>query len=169
MRVLGLDPGSRCCGFAWAEFQSGQVAELELGSWILAAETRRERALALLAEQSETWIRARVTDVAVVESLFQHRNARSALVLAEARGVLLSVLGRIGVPLVEYPPATIKKTICGFGGAGKEQVRDALMRTVPGLARFDIARSGLDATDALAAAVCHHARCRYEALAGLPR
>ena len=61
---------------------------------------------------------------------------------------------------------SIKKTICGRGSAGKEQVRRALAMTVPGLARFDLSRVGLDATDALAVAVCHQVQAGFAARIG---
>ncbi len=163
--ILGLDPGSRRTGFALVRFRGESVSELEVGAWQVDPGLPRERGLAQLADMAGLWISARSVDVAAVESLFQHKNVHSALVLAEARGVLLSVLGRLGVRVAEYTPATVKQTVCGFGRAGKDQVRRALQLTVPGLSRLALEGLGFDATDALALAVTHHVHGRRADLA----
>ncbi len=162
MRILGIDPGSRVAGWALVEVAEGRIRALELGAWRVAAGRSRARALADLAARAEAFLAGRDPEVAAVESLFQHRNVRSALVLAEARGVLLSVLGRRGIEVREYTPAEIKQTICGSGKATKEQVRRVLPRTFPGLARFPLDGVPDDATDALAAALCHAVRAAFE-------
>ena len=163
--ILGLDPGSRRTGFALVGFRGDEVISLEIGAWRTDGATR-ERALAQLVQRAEEWLSRREVAVAAVESLFHHKNARAALVLAEARGALLALLGRLGIEVAEYPPARVKQTICGDGRADKEQVRRALARTVPGLARFAIDRVSLDAADALAIAVTHHVHARGASLVG---
>lgn len=162
MRVLGLDPGSRVAGYALVTFAGGRVQELEFGTWDVGAAGSRARSLGALLAAIENWLRERRPDVAAVESPFMHRNARSALALAEARGVLLAALGAAGVDVSEYSPAAVKKTICGDGSADKERVRSLLARSVPGLDRFPIGGAGLDATDALAVAVCHFVHARFD-------
>ena len=103
-------------------------------------------------------------DEAAVESPFLQRNVRSALALAEARGALLALLGRNSIDVRELSPATVKKTICGFGGADKEQVRRALSRTVPGIDDATLAGLPLDATDAIGIAVCASVLARADVL-----
>ncbi len=165
VQILGIDPGSRCTGYALTSFEGREVVDLVVGTWRVAASKDRAVSLGALAEEFDRWIAQHTPAVAVVEALFHHKNARSLIVLSEARGALLSVLGRRGVPVREYPPATIKKTICGFGAADKEQVRRALIRTVPGLRRFHLEEISTDASDALAMAVCHRIQARHEQLA----
>ena len=162
MRVLGLDPGSRVAGYALVTFAGGRVQDLEFGAWDAGAAGSRARSLGTLHAAIESWLRERRPDVAAVESPFMHRNVRSALALAEARGVLLGALGAAGIDVSEYSPAAVKKTICGDGAADKERVRSLLARSVPGLDRFPIGGAGLDATDALAVAVCHFAHARFD-------
>jgi crossover junction endodeoxyribonuclease RuvC len=162
MRVLGLDPGSRVAGYALVTFAAGRVQDLEFGAWNVGAAGDRARSLGSLLTAIEEWLRERRPDVAAVESPFLHRNARSALALAEARGVLLAALGAAGVDVSEYAPAAVKKTICGDGSADKQRVRLLLARSVPGLDRFPVAGAGLDATDALAVAVCHFVHARFD-------
>lgn len=162
MSVLGLDPGSRVAGYAFVTFAGGRVQDLELGAWDVGSAGSRARSLGALLTAIEDWLQERRPDVAAIESPFMHRNARSALALAEARGALLAALGAAGVEVSEYAPAAVKKTICGDGAADKERVQSLLARSVPGLDRFPIGRAGLDATDALAVAVCHFVHARFD-------
>src|SRR5262249_45329 len=107
------------------------------------------RLVELFARLSETLLRHTPTAVAV-EGVFTFRNARSALVLGQARGVALLVAARAGLPVFEYAPALVKRAI-GVGGAGE---KGAGARAVSGFLGLSGAPRP-DATDALAVAVCH--------------
>lgn len=155
MKILGIDPGSRHTGFALIVVERLRVIALEAGAWSPVIRSSRAASLADLALLAEQWISDRRPDAAAVETVFHFKNARSALILAEARGALLAVLGRLGVTVFDYPPATVKKTICGIGHANKPQMRNALERTVPGLDRERLSTIPVDGIDALALAVCH--------------
>ena len=158
--VLGIDPGSRCAGYALATFSGIVVVSVELGVWRVNSGLGEAAGLAQLADLASTWLDERDPSAAAIEGLFHHRNSRSALVLAQARGVLLSVPGARGVEVTEYAPALVKKTVCGSGRADKEQVRRAMLRTIGGLDRLQIERAPVDASDALAIAFCHHCHSR---------
>jgi len=166
--ILGLDPGSRQAGYALARFEGDRLVDVSFGVWRVRSRKDRAVGLASLHEQVEEWLSSSRPDAAAIEGLFHHRNVRSALALAEARGVVLSLLGRHAIPVAEYPPATVKKTICGDGGADKAQVRLALVRTVPVLRRFQLDDIPADATDALAVAICHQMHARVQRLATGP-
>ncbi len=88
---------------------------------------------------------------AAVEAPFHGVSARSALLLAHARGVVLAVLGTSRMPVHEYSPATIKKAVTGNGRAEKGQVGSMVSRLVPG----DGLRLRPDVADAVATALCH--------------
>ena len=88
---------------------------------------------------------------AAVEAPFHGVSARSALLLAHARGVVLAVLGASRMPVHEYSPATIKKAVTGNGRAEKAQVESMVARLVPG----DGLRRSPDVADAVATALCH--------------
>ncbi len=107
--------------------------------------------LAALERRFEAVLERSRPDVAAVESPFHGVNARSALQLAHSRGVLLAVLGRMGIAVEEYTPATIKKTVTGSGRADKEQVRSM----VQALLAVRLEGNSTDLSDALAAAYCH--------------
>ena len=109
--------------------------------------------LSTLGEQLERVVASLEPTASAVEAPFHGENARSALQLAHARGVILGVLGRAGVAPFEYSPATVKKTVCGSGRADKGQVR----RMVSRLTGRDLAGVSSDVADAIAVALCHQA------------
>jgi crossover junction endodeoxyribonuclease RuvC len=149
-RVLGIDPGSRVVGWGVVERQGGGLRHVAHGVLRLDASAPLElRLVELFARLSDTLAR-HVPMAVAVEGVFAFKNARSALVLGQARGVALLVAARAGVPVFEYAPAMVKRSI-GAGGAG---AKEAVARAVTGfLGLGDVPRA--DATDALAVAVCH--------------
>lgn len=112
--------------------------------------------LATLKERFERVVLDAAPTVSAVEAPFHGANARSALQLAHARGVILCVLAGAGVPPIEYTPATVKKTVSGNGRADKEQVRTMVAR-LTGKPATEISH---DVADAIAVALCHQACMR---------
>jgi crossover junction endodeoxyribonuclease RuvC len=148
MIVLGIDPGSRRCGWGVVERRGGRLAVLASG--VLAPGDRPvpERLAAILGGLDEVIARFSPAECSV-ERVFSGASARSALVLGQARGVALAAAARAGLPVFEYAPAAVKLAFTGSGRASKEQmVRTArtLLGVAPRLA---------DEADALALAVCH--------------
>lgn len=151
MRILGIDPGSRRCGYGVVErIGPGRVRYVECG----IVEARDTAALpARLAEIGEGLsevISELRPHVVAVEGVFHGKNARSALQLGHARGVALLVCGQSSLTVSEYAPATVKRAVAGSGRATKEQV----LRMVRMLCALQRAPR-LDASDALAVAICH--------------
>lgn len=103
-------------------------------------------------------------EVAVVEQVFVAASPRSALVLGQARGVVLAALGRGGLPVHEYDPRRIKQAVSGYGAASKDQVR----RMVQRLLELERLPAG-DAADGLAAALCHAQHARLGDVGVAPR
>ncbi len=110
---------------------------------------RAER-LADLARRLDEVVDRLEPDAAAVESTFTARNPRSALALAEARGVVLAVLGAHGLPVTSYSPAQVKSSIVGTGRAEKQQIVFMIVRLL-GLAD----NPPRDAADAAAVALTH--------------
>jgi len=167
-RILGLDPGSAALGWG--------VVERRDGTWKMAAcgvlraprrEALAERLHCLhsgLLSLLDRW----QPREAAVEDLFYARNARAALVLGQARGVALLALCQRGLRPVSYSPLSVKQAVTGSGAADKEQVRRWVCRWLETTAR-DIE---IDASDALAVALCHARSRRWRSLesaAPLPR
>lgn len=159
IRILGIDPGSRYCGYGVVERGPlGRIGYVECG----VIEPTRDAPLHVrLAEigdgLTEVVDELRPTHVAV-EGVFHGVNARSALQLGHSRGVALMVAGARALEVFEYAPATVKRQVAGSGGASKLQI-SAMVRHL-----CDLKRSPrLDATDALAVAICHAFRVRRAA------
>ncbi|MFH1035103.1 MAG: crossover junction endodeoxyribonuclease RuvC [Pseudomonadota bacterium] len=160
VRVLGLDPGSLRTGWGVVEpAPDGRRLSLVAGGTIVspAAWPFSER-LRHIFEQTRQVIKRHQPLELAVEGVFTAKNARTALLLGQARGVALLAGALAGLSIHEYAPAAVKKALVGSGRAGKEQVRimvEALLQqTLPPPREFS-----LDASDALAIAVCHlHSR-----------
>jgi crossover junction endodeoxyribonuclease RuvC len=149
MRVLGVDPGSSATGWATVVAERGRESLVDAGVLRIGAGERPMRLAELERRFEEVVVRSR-PDAAAVEASFSGRNPRSGLLLAESRGVLLAVLGRHGVLVTSYPPATVKTAIVGFGRAEKRQVVYMVTRLL-GLGRPPAS----DAADAMAVALTH--------------
>jgi crossover junction endodeoxyribonuclease RuvC len=158
--VLGIDPGSRRCGYGVVAREAGRLSVLDSGVLVPGALPVAERLARILDGLGEVIARVGPAEVAV-EQIHCGASPRSALVLGQARGVALAVSARAGLPVFEYQPSEVKLAFTGSGRASKEQmVRTA--RTLLGVqADLD------DEADALALAICHLAR-RAARLARVP-
>ncbi len=147
MRILGLDPGTARLGYGALDADQGRVSAVCYGVLETAPGPLGER-LAHLFEGLERLVADLAPSMAVVEQVFFGQNARSALAVGHARGVILLALQRGHVPVIEVTPAQVKQAITGWGGAGKAQIQDMVMRVLDleSVPRPD------DAADALAIA-----------------
>ena len=161
MLILGLDPGSLHTGFGLIEKHGSALVPLDAGRFSCPKDLDLPRRLALLAGRLDELVTSRRPDLAVLETPFHGMNARSLIVLAQARGALLAVLAGRGIEIREYSPAEVKSAVTGNGRADKEQV--ARMVRLLLSARGDGWAS--DATDALALAICCAQRLRLDQLA----
>jgi crossover junction endodeoxyribonuclease RuvC len=161
MIVLGIDPGSRRCGYGVVAREGGRLRVVESGVLVPGERPMAERLALILDGLALVIERARPDEVAV-EQVFSGASPRSALVLGQARGVALAVAARAGLPVHEYAPSAVKLAFTGSGRAGKDQ----MLRTARAL--LGVAAELSDEADAIALAVCHLAR-RPLALAATPR
>ena len=153
MRVLGVDPGTRATGWAII-VSSGNRSRLEAFGTVRPKGSDHASRLADLDRRFSIIVADQAPDCAAVESGFTGRNPKSGLVLAESRGVLLSVLGRADVPVHPYTPAQVKSAMVGHGTAEKNQVAFMVVRLL-GLATAPPS----DAADAAGVALTHiHSR-----------
>jgi crossover junction endodeoxyribonuclease RuvC len=146
--VLGIDPGSRRCGFGVVVREAGRLRVIESGVLVPGERPMAVRLGLLLAGLTEVVSRVRPDEVAV-EQVFTGASPRSALVLGQARGVALAVAARAGLPVHEYAASAVKLAFTGSGRAGKAQ----MIRTVRAL--FGVTAELSDEADAIALAVCH--------------
>jgi len=165
-RILGLDPGSLCTGYAVVETQGVKVTYVVSGSIRTQGATFPDRLRDIFAAVAEVAAEFRPDEVAI-ERVFLSRNADSALKLGQARGAALSATFQVRPRVYEYAAREVKQAVVGSGAAQKEQVQLMVKR----LLNIDGA-VGADAADALAIALCHaHSRRMYgmPAVVGGPR
>lgn len=160
MLILGLDPGSAFTGWGVIDQSGSSLRAVDAGRLSLGTRDDLARRLAALSVELETLLDRYSPDAVVLESLFHGINPRSLIVLAQARGAILSVLGRRGIHAAEYSPAEIKGAVTGNGRADKAQVA----RMVTLLLGLDRTPRPADVTDALAAAICFAQRYRIDRL-----
>ena len=163
MRILGLDPGSRVCGYGVIDEQAGALAYVECGVLTAPEQRAMEDRLGELACGLREVIAELRPSVVAVEDVFSHQNPRSAIALAQARGMVLAVVGLAGLTVASYAPALVKKAVSGSGRADKTQVA-RMVQSLIGLRSLPLA----DATDALAVAITHGRRLRPTAARMMP-
>src|ERR1043165_258380 len=155
MRILGIDPGSRVCGYGVIEERAGELRYVECGVLTAPEERAMEDRLGELACGLREVIAELRPGIVAVEDVFSHQNPRSAIALAQARGMALAVVGLAGLAVASYAPALVKKAVSGSGRADKTQIA-RMVQALIGLRSLPRA----DATDALAVAITHGRRLR---------
>jgi crossover junction endodeoxyribonuclease RuvC len=160
--ILGLDPGSIHTGYGVVEAHGTRLTLVEGGRISLPARQPLPARLAELARELAGLVDRLEPEVVVLETPFHGLNPRSLIVLAQARGALLSVVGGRRVEIREYSPAEIKSAVAGNGRADKQQVA----RMVRLLLRLE-GELAPDATDALAVAICAAHRDRSDRISAL--
>ena len=157
MRVLGLDPGSRKTGWGVVEKQARSLRCLAAGHVAPAARLSLAERLHAIVQAVDEVMERWSPDCVVIEEAFHHSYVRSTLVLGHVRGALMVAAVDRGLAVAEYAPRAIKLAVTGRGGAAKEQVA-AMVKVRLGLAVLPQA----DAADALAGALCHLNRVRFD-------
>lgn len=149
MIILGIDPGLRNMGWGVIAVDGPRLRHIENGIIHSDRGDLAER-LVILYQGLRAVITRHVPTAAAVEQTFVNKDAVGTLKLGQARGIALLAPAEAGIPVGEYAPNAVKKTVVGVGHAGKEQVQHMVRFQLPGV---DLA--GPDAADALAVAICH--------------
>jgi crossover junction endodeoxyribonuclease RuvC len=150
VRVLGVDPGSAITGYGVVESRGDGVTCVDCGTIPGGAGTLADRLVSVfdgLTDVIEAYHPAEV----VVENAFLGKNVRTLAVMSQTRGVLVLAARKAGLPVHEYTPREVKRSVVGTGRASKTQV--AWM--VSTLLHMPAGRVPRDATDSLALALCH--------------
>ncbi len=150
MRVLGLDPGSRCTGYGVVDRHGNRYTTIAFGEVKPAAKLGLPYRLHAIAERIGAVMDEHQPECVAVEEAFYHESVRSTLVLGHVRGALIVAAVSRGFEIAEYSPRAIKLAVTGSGAAAKEQVTYMVRR----LLVIDGALS-TDASDGLAVALCH--------------
>lgn len=165
MRVLGIDPGTRHCGFGIVEARSGsRIAHVAHGVISPRATDPLEKRLTVIFDGLTEAIRQHQPQACAMEEIFFAANVKSALVLGHARGVAMLAAARAGLEVTGYAPTLIKQAVVGTGRAEKEQV-SRMVSVILGIPAVEKA----DASDALAIAITHATRGATAALVARSR
>lgn len=150
--ILGIDPGTTIMGFGVIHITSKRMTLLETNVIHLSKLRDHPLKLQTIFEQTIRIIEKHKPDELAIEAPFFGKNVQSMLKLGRAQGVAIAAGLHRSLPIFEYSPKRIKQSITGNGNASKEQVAAMLQQ----LLNFKEMPKYLDATDGLAAAVCHH-------------
>lgn len=157
MLVLGVDPGSKVTGFGLVEKKGHELFFIHAGTIRTSPESPfYERIHEIFRSVTEIMTHFHPQEMAL-EDVFFAKNVKSALKIGHARGAVLIAAVQCGIKIFEYTPLEIKKSVVGYGRASKEQVR-AMTQVILNL-RIE---PDLDASDALATAICHLNWTRYD-------
>ncbi|MBQ9453976.1 MAG: crossover junction endodeoxyribonuclease RuvC [Desulfovibrio sp.] len=162
--VIGIDPGSQRTGWGVVREVSGVLQLVDCG--IIRTASGGEHFSARLARiyQDLVSVLTRLApDEAAVEQVFTAQNAASALKLGQARGAAVAALASRGIPINDYEPTLVKKTLVGTGRAEKTQVAFMVQR----LLNVREQHWALDTSDALGIAICHLTMRRFATLASM--
>lgn len=153
--ILGVDPGTSVTGYGLISVRNNQMKLILLDELMLHKLPNQELKLKKIFEKTLMLIDEFHPDELSIEAPFFGKNVQSMLKLGRAQGVAMAAALYREVPITEYSPKKIKMAITGNGNASKEQVA-GMLQNLLGLKALP---TKLDATDGLAAAVCHHFNC----------
>jgi len=149
MIILGIDPGSLLTGYGVIDSDGRNSQYLACGC-IRLQRVNLARQLRSVHDAMSEIVQQMQPQVVAIEKIFVYRNADSALKLGQARGAAITAVAGFDLPVFEYTPNEIKKSVVGHGHAAKEQVQH-MVKVLLGLSQSP----SPDAADALAAALCH--------------
>jgi crossover junction endodeoxyribonuclease RuvC len=150
VRIIGIDPGLRNTGWGVIEAEGSRLSYVADGSVHSDADCSLAERLVQIHTQLADILAAWAPDEAAIEETFVNKDARATLKLGQARGVAMLVPALAGLPVAEYPPNVIKKSVVGAGHAEKDQVKHMVKILLP---RAQL--NSADSVDALAIAICH--------------
>ncbi|MDI3503071.1 MAG: crossover junction endodeoxyribonuclease RuvC [Candidatus Cloacimonadota bacterium] len=158
MMIVGIDPGSRYCGYGLIQLEHRKVIAAGCDVFDVSREPTLGDRLRLLYNSIMDILGEYHPDCAAVESMFFQKHIKSVFTLGHARGVILLALAQKGIPVTEYSPREVKKAVVGTGAASKTQVRYMIHQ----LYDLNPKNKRDDAYDALAIATTHYNRIKWD-------
>lgn len=157
MRILGIDPGFAITGYSIIDYQGNKFKLIDSGAVTTKAGESFPLRLTKIYDDLSMIIDEYKPDAISVEELFFNNNVKTAINVAQARGVVLVVGCQKQIPIYEYTPLQIKQAVAGYGRADKIQVQKMVkaILNVEKLPKLD------DTTDSMAAAICHAHSARF--------
>lgn len=151
MKILGIDPGLGIVGYSVVEYDGKVPVLLHSGSIQTQKGERESARLLEIWNDMNSIVEKYKPDVCAIEKLFFFRNQTTVMPVAHARGVILTVLEKYGIPIFEYTPMEVKQVLTGYGRADKKEVEQMVKLTLgtDNLPKLD------DTVDSIAIAICH--------------
>ena len=151
MKILGIDPGMAIVGYWLIKYENEKYELLTSGSIQTSKNLSDSKRLLEIYNDLSTIIEKYNPDSASVEELFFFKNQKTVIPVAEARGVILTVLEKFSIPTYSYTPMEVKQVLTGYGRAEKKEVEQMVKLTLETdkLPKLD------DTVDAIAIAICH--------------
>ncbi len=151
MIILGIDPGFAIVGVGVVQYKGNKFAPIDYFAITTKAGMPIEQRLKIIYDEMSEAIAKYKPDVMAVEELFFNNNAKTAIQVGQARGVILLSAVNAGLPIYEYTPLQVKQAVVGYGRADKKQIQQ-MMKAILGL--NEVPKPD-DVADALALAICH--------------
>lgn len=151
MRILGIDPGYAILGWGVLDLKGNHFSVVDYGAVTTDVKMDMPNRLRHLYTSLNSIIEEYKPDVASVEELFFNNNAKTAIMVGQARGVIILACVNGGLDIYEYTPLQIKQALVGYGRADKKQVQ-AMVKSILNLKEVP---KPDDTADAVAAAICH--------------
>ena len=156
-RVIGVDPGLTITGFGILDYNGGQIRTVAFGTIKPPAKEALPNRLEYLNSHMTELLEKFEPNAFAIEDTFFSQNVKSALLLGQARGVLLLAAASKGIPSMDYAPRKVKQSVVGNGAADKTQVQYMVQQIL----KMDEPPKPLDVSDALAIGLCHINQNKY--------
>jgi crossover junction endodeoxyribonuclease RuvC len=156
--ILGIDPGSINCGYGLIEIEGRKIIAAGADAIKTKSSEPLHKRIVIIYNEICKVIEEYKPSYVAIETIFFGKNIQSALTLAHARGVLLLAASQNNIPIHEYSPREIKKSVTGNGNSAKHQVRYMVEQM---LKLKEIPKSE-DAIDGLAIAMCHYNKIKFD-------
>lgn len=151
MVVMGVDPGYAIVGWGAVSYKTNSYKPLGFGAITTDADMDFNKRLQVIYDEIYALLSRCRPDAMAIERLYFTTNQKTAIMVAEARGVILLAAQKLNIPIFEYTPLQVKTAVTGYGKAKKPQVMEMTRR----LLKLDEVPKPDDTADALAIAICH--------------
>ena len=151
MIIIGIDPGYAIVGIGVVEYVGNKFRTLEYGAITTPADMSTVDRLKKIYDELTMYLEKYKPDAVAIEELFFNSNQKTAINVAQARGVILVAVRNKNIPICEYTPLQVKQSVTGYGRADKKQIQQ-MVKMLLGL---NVIPKPDDAADGLALAICH--------------
>lgn len=151
MRIIGIDPGIAIMGFGILDYKQNKFSVVNYGAVTTTNRESMPKRLEILYDSLESILKEYKPDAVAFEELFFNQNAKTAILVGQARGISILCAQRNNIDIYEYTPLQVKQAVAGYGRAEKKQIQ-YMVKVLLNLKEIP---KPDDTADALAVAICH--------------